>query len=315
MAEGPRAGIRSNSTVGAGSTGEGEASGSRAAAHLGGDLQCLSCGYNLRGLSRDGRCPECGHAVAETINRLCPWAAGARGSRVLMGSLLLGCAPFWLAGLLIVVWWCLLPAEKSEIGLQLTAVSTGCIWLGGAVLVLTVASQVPPWRPYQMRVAWTSVGYLFFCIGSVVVHVAFGTPSEVWLQGTLIVAPLAFGAVHLVLASALHRLMGLVDCGIAKEYGSVTGLGSWLLLICYGVFLLAGCVQMLQGNDFLDAGALWGIQVPALMISVGVAVVSAGATCLAAWALGLRVRGFQLRQHVADRGRGEATNSVEAADE
>jgi hypothetical protein len=31
------------------------------------DLPCLDCGYNLRGLRRDGRCPECGRAVADAL--------------------------------------------------------------------------------------------------------------------------------------------------------------------------------------------------------------------------------------------------------
>jgi hypothetical protein len=28
------------------------------------DTSCRRCGYNLRGLHRDGRCPECGTAMA-----------------------------------------------------------------------------------------------------------------------------------------------------------------------------------------------------------------------------------------------------------
>jgi len=30
------------------------------------DMPCGTCGYNLRGLSPDGRCPECGHPVEES---------------------------------------------------------------------------------------------------------------------------------------------------------------------------------------------------------------------------------------------------------
>jgi uncharacterized repeat protein (TIGR04138 family) len=32
-----------------------------------GDLPCVECGYNLRGLASDGRCPECGADVADSI--------------------------------------------------------------------------------------------------------------------------------------------------------------------------------------------------------------------------------------------------------
>jgi len=31
------------------------------------DLPCLDCGYNLRGLARDGACPECGRSIADAL--------------------------------------------------------------------------------------------------------------------------------------------------------------------------------------------------------------------------------------------------------
>jgi hypothetical protein len=31
------------------------------------DVACVACGYNLRGLRPDGRCPECGRAVADSL--------------------------------------------------------------------------------------------------------------------------------------------------------------------------------------------------------------------------------------------------------
>jgi hypothetical protein len=34
---------------------------------LGGDLECVGCGYNLRGLSIRGQCPECGIGIRATI--------------------------------------------------------------------------------------------------------------------------------------------------------------------------------------------------------------------------------------------------------
>ena len=37
------------------------------AGRVAGDLPCDQCGYNLRTLLPDGRCPECGHPVAETL--------------------------------------------------------------------------------------------------------------------------------------------------------------------------------------------------------------------------------------------------------
>src|SRR5688572_24850362 len=33
------------------------------------DVRCSQCGYNVRGLSHDGKCPECGHLIAESFIR------------------------------------------------------------------------------------------------------------------------------------------------------------------------------------------------------------------------------------------------------
>src|SRR4051794_22572644 len=45
------------------------------------DLPCCKCSYNLRGLGRAHRCPECGCFVADSIDRFFKFAASkaARG--------------------------------------------------------------------------------------------------------------------------------------------------------------------------------------------------------------------------------------------
>jgi hypothetical protein len=50
------------------------------------DLHCIRCGYNLRTLSVEGRCPECGSLVCETIDADLP---GRWRKRVRAGLLLL----------------------------------------------------------------------------------------------------------------------------------------------------------------------------------------------------------------------------------
>ena len=47
------------------------------------DMRCLSCGYNLRGLLPDGRCPECGIAVGRSA----------------YGDVLRYCDPTWVESL------------------------------------------------------------------------------------------------------------------------------------------------------------------------------------------------------------------------
>ncbi len=63
---------------------------------LAGDLPCLCCGYNLRGLPAESRCPECGAAVGRSVygNKLAycepSWlTAVARGTNLLVYALIL----------------------------------------------------------------------------------------------------------------------------------------------------------------------------------------------------------------------------------
>src|SRR5437763_2552116 len=69
------------------------------------DIPCRLCGYDLRGLRRDGRCPECGDAVTLSIA-----AASASTRRLTL------CDPVWLRSLI-----------------------AGCV----AMVVATCLSQVP----------------------------------------------------------------------------------------------------------------------------------------------------------------------------
>jgi len=72
---------------------------------LAGDLACVQCGYNLRGLSPEGRCPECGCPVGRaswgTLLRYSDpdWVERlARGMRWVVGGIILTCLALALAG-------------------------------------------------------------------------------------------------------------------------------------------------------------------------------------------------------------------------
>lgn len=57
------------------------------------DLTCVTCGYNLRGLRRDGRCPECGGTIARSIEEAQRGVtlAELRAARRVCRALLIAC--------------------------------------------------------------------------------------------------------------------------------------------------------------------------------------------------------------------------------
>ena len=48
------------------------------------DTECIGCGYNLRGLTAGGNCPECGHAIKRTLAAL--HAFRLKGEHLLIAS-------------------------------------------------------------------------------------------------------------------------------------------------------------------------------------------------------------------------------------
>ncbi len=107
------------------------------------DVPCRQCQYNLRGLDREGRCPECGGAVASSLqsDRLRfanpRWVATlARGSRMVLGGL----AAVIAAAILLLVLRSVrgkLYRGSSAIGALIDALDPGLallIMLGGAVV-------------------------------------------------------------------------------------------------------------------------------------------------------------------------------------
>ena len=73
------------------------------------DTPCLACGYNLRGLQSNGRCPECGSAIADSLtdDRLMfahlPYVRKlSRGTKVLLAGLIFSLVPVAVALLMSV---------------------------------------------------------------------------------------------------------------------------------------------------------------------------------------------------------------------
>lgn len=118
------------------------------------DLKCVKCGYNVRTLRDDGRCPECGNAVAVTVRLYQQWfnhgewlTAACSGISILLGGALFG-----LPILLLASWMMTLPPQKIDqdafVGVGTFALASG---LAGAVLVLIGLREISKRDPAELE--------------------------------------------------------------------------------------------------------------------------------------------------------------------
>lgn len=103
------------------------------------DIDCRRCGYNLRGLSTDGRCPECGNAVGRSIR----------------GDFLRFCDPEWVEKLASGMNWIVASIVIGIIGGILAA------FVGGGFAV-------------AMTAGGGSINPIGFVIGGVLMQLAVG---------------------------------------------------------------------------------------------------------------------------------------------
>jgi len=106
------------------------------------DLPCYQCGYNLRAISREGDCPECGFAIGKStsLGVIKQWPLTAENA---CGWLSLGVMTCWVCGLGVV------------------------FWLIGLVLMFRHLPNDTPMQRWTNRSAWWSlllVITLGFCI-------------------------------------------------------------------------------------------------------------------------------------------------------
>jgi len=137
------------------------------------DLDCRSCGYNLRTLHRNAACPECGKAVKASLRRMFTaedrrWLSLVRWGMFSAGVSLLSLATLFSAIQLSrfgFEWKFLVTEPGQNVGLVLLiALAVGC-----AIPGLLVFKPRPNWRAYRWWLspkALLPLGVLCIAIGA-----------------------------------------------------------------------------------------------------------------------------------------------------
>lgn len=204
---------------------------------VGGDTPCRNCSYNLRGLPKEGRCPECGTAVGVSI----------------CGELLQFSHPRWLRqvgdGLMMVLWGLLLSVVVGfVVGLTMNgdpAIRQMLVTLGSLAGVIGTWQMTAPdpsgigERPGMTARKLVRIAVMAGLAANVLQIVA-GTGRQV---------------VAIALFSGLCGLVGLVGEFAKLHYIGVlanripndalrdrANFLKWAMAICYGVMLVLGVI-------------------------------------------------------------------------
>lgn len=238
------------------------------------DVACPACGYNLRGLRMDGRCPECGRPTIDTFARPLRAFTGALAEEMVRRP----------GGLLVILlaWWIIFcSAAAVGAGLrQFLLIGAGVGLAPMLLIVLLRTSRLRratnfrrggSGRPLQeVSILWFSLCALATALGLAQIGLALLWPREIerilWLAMILAACACAAGA-QLLAAHAsitvLRRLaleapagaIAVIAAGLAALIAmclaplndglfiSLRVLGALLALTAW----IAGCVWLLSG--------------------------------------------------------------------
>jgi len=172
------------------------------------DLRCVGCGYNLRGLPVDGRCPECGTPVAASRpgGGFAGWDVGClnrvrRGAKVVAVLFPLICEGLLFALVCgFLAWTNPILAMLTPLGLLLALIG-GVGSMVGAGMIITRAGPWRSWSPPDVLRRFARLGVAACFVG---LPFAILTCLAIRLTPGLFIAMLcAFGVV-----------LGLVGAGV-----------------------------------------------------------------------------------------------------
>lgn len=217
-------------------------------AQIEGDVACVKCGYNLKGLPRGGNCPECGSSVASSFGR----------GRFLFKNLtdapmsylkMLRMGFYLIAGCIAALFLSIVMAVKfGGLSASLLVAAIGIVWWGGVFLV--TSSEHPPGELSDRydRLKW--------------LRRINRTLQAAWA--------IAWGlaAMQVLLSARQNALIatGATGAGL-DDYIRLTGVGSVVMQLVGLVSLIPLCIHFAEigtaaGNDSLATRlglAAWGL--------------------------------------------------------
>lgn len=214
------------------------------------DLACGVCGYNLRGLSTSGACPECGAAVDHALHggllRFSDprWVRTiARGFWLQSATVAIGVAAIVVAA----VFREALGIPWLVLAIALTAGSVGLlgVWLATTREPAAAGHE----RPFTARRLLRSL-----TIAGVLLQAGSGYIAQMWPQGALsvrlVAAAVMISGILCAFRHAINLALRIPDPALVTETRSVM----WGLFVSYGIFLT------------IIALALSDVNVPLLMM-------------------------------------------------
>lgn len=259
-------------------------------AQIEGDVACVRCGYNLKGLPRGGNCPECGAPVASSFGRgrfLFKNLTDAPMSylKILrLGFFLLAMCVVALFASIVLAGW------LKGLGASILVAGVGVVWWAGVYLVTT--SEHPPgdlqsrydrlkWLRRTNRVLQTTWTIAWICAATqMLLEARQNTAIANGLVAPGGPMPYARGIWLTYTASWILQLVGLLSlvplCIHFAEIGTAAGndsLATRLGLAAWGIVLFGAYLVVwysFQGIWLLGAGlAALGI-----VVSLGMFVFS-----------------------------------------
>ncbi len=181
------------------------------------DKICIDCGYNLRGLKTDGRCPECGGEVAASLrghelhHASLPWLRSVRrGFRLMRNALLLTLLAVVLGIAVAAVWDAFNPGEPRPLASSIAFVTVLVVVVIMTARGFALSTRLEPRVGHREKTRSARRQARVLCPLAVVSWVAFELlkelgPNKGWVDQVVIYAPLALAVLTAFALAAFVR--------------------------------------------------------------------------------------------------------------